>query len=887
MNDDDSDHLDGSVDATVSRPPRRAAVRESGSDVRSRQLDPGDVLGDRFTIIRFLARGGMGEVYEAADRHLQNKHCALKTLRSEIAGDASVRQRFEREVLLAREVTHPNVCPTFDLFRADGPRGPVLFLTMKLLRGESLGMRLKRAGAFTSEAALPIVRQMAHALDAAHRAGVIHRDFKPGNVMIEAAGGEPRVTVTDFGLSRAYEDDATLAETERVSGTLGYMAPELLHGGSATPASDVYALGVVVHEMLTGKRPVPKPGTAKFFPPSRLVPDLPRAWDRMVIGCLQADPAKRFQSAAEALSIADSGGASTRSARVRPPMSSQRRWLISGAVAAIVATAGWLAMPDIDTLLRPLPAHRFVALMAWPPDENLEYRPLIKTVLDTTSSRLARSEASVKDLLIISPADVAGQTSPMAPKDAVNALGANLVLAASIAPRAGGVALSLKVIDAATQRVIRERVVTAAESELNRLPERAAAAGARLLDVAPLARRAQDPDELANVPPAAYQQFAAAEDLASQPNDAGLEEAIERYQRALDIDPRFALAYARLSMAYTRTFTRTHDAALLTLASRNADLAMKYNPDSARTVLSRALVDVNSGRSQQALDEIGHALKIDPGNPQALIAKARTLRDLDRRAEEEEVYRAILKDRPNYWPAYVELGLALYRHGDTAKAAETFKEGSVVAPKVATLLTNLGTMYLVMDRTQEAVAALRRSLELSPTALAYSNLGSIAFAAGDYRQALDDYTRARDLRPTVHTMWRNIGDCYAMLGDTAQVAASYRKAAELLSAELAVNPRPGASWMSLAFYRAKLGERREAVEAMRNAEARGAGDLQSRFKRAQVLALLGEKEAALQQLLECLASGLSHTEVDLALDLKELRRDPRYVARVAQTKERK
>src|SRR5580693_3186877 len=197
----------------------------------TRRLKRGDTLGGRFVIVQFLANGGMGEVYEAADLHLQGKHYALKTLRSEVAANSALRLRFEREVLLAREVNHPNVCPTYDLFQVDGPKGPITFLTMKLLRGESLQARLKRAGPFNAEALVPIARQMAGALDAAHRVGVIHRDFKPGNVMIEYPGQqEPHVSITDFGLSRAQEADATLAETGHILGTPGYIAPELIQG---------------------------------------------------------------------------------------------------------------------------------------------------------------------------------------------------------------------------------------------------------------------------------------------------------------------------------------------------------------------------------------------------------------------------------------------------------------------------------------------------------------------------------------------------------------------------------------------------------------------------------------------------------------------------------
>src|SRR5262249_19251751 len=157
----------------------------------------------------------------------------------------------------------------------------------------------------------------------------------------------------------------------------------------------------------------------------------------------------------------------------------------------------------------------------------------------------------------------------------------------------------------------------------------------------------------------------------------------------------------KLSIAYSRKFQITHERAFLSLAERNADLALRYNPASAQSVLSRATVDRLSGRMQEALDGLERALQLDPGNPRILLDKAYALRVIDHRSEEQAVYREILKERPNFWPAYYELGFALIREGSYQKAADAFGEGSAVAPHVARLLANLGTAYLYLNRKKD------------------------------------------------------------------------------------------------------------------------------------------------------------------------------------------
>ena len=836
------------------------------------QLRPNDVLGGRFVIVQFLARGGMGEVYEAEDRHLQGKHLALKLMRPEVAADEAMRQRFEREVLLSREVVHRNVCPTYDLCRMEGPRGPVVFLTMKLLRGESLAARLRRSGPVPDDAALAIARQMADGLDAAHRAGVIHRDFKPGNVMLEGHGSDFRVSLTDFGLSRLYDSDSTAAGSSFVMGTLGYIAPEVLAGRPASPASDVYALGIVLHEMLTGTRP---------GGPLPMAPGLALAWRKAIAGCLAPDPADRFQSAGEMITnlIAGIEGGG----RALPEGRISRRTVIGicGGAAAVSVAGAYFAWPAIDSVLHPLPTRRFIALMTWPGEPEPSLRPLLNGIVDAIARHLVRAETYIKDLLVIRPNDVAGQTIRQ-PTEALHGLGANLVLAASLQGGTDTLVLMLRLLDAATNRVMRERRISAASREAEALSERGSAAVASMLQLPPAPFGPSDPEQLQRVPGAAYEAFSAAEKLLRSPNDEGLDQAIAEYQKALDADPNFALAFARLAVAYVRKFHNTRQTANLRLAENNSTHALALNPNSAKAVFSQGLVDLYCGRTSQASEKLAKAERMDPGNPDFLLHQAAALGDLGKTQEEEQIYRQLVKNRPNFWPAYNDLGWLLYSQGRLPEAAETFQEAAAVAPQVALPLANAGSMYLLLKRRADAIETFQKSVRIAPTELAYINLGNVAFEDRDYSKALQLYERARDLNPQSHFTWRSIGDCYGVTGNRKLMAQSYARAAEVLANNLKTNPRRGADWMTLAFYEAKVGRQLQAESDIRTAEERGAASVESQFMKAQTLAVLGRKKDALRLVLTCLDRGLSTVEVEYALDLNEIRMDPQYRRRVTQ-----
>lgn len=279
----------------------------------------GELVAQRWRIIRYVARGGMGEVYEAEDTALK-EIVALKTILPEIAANERATERFMREVAVARQVTHRHVCRIHDLGKhaseaplaARYPNREIPFVTMEMLRGESLAARIARRR-YDPDEALELIRQMAAALDAAHAAGIVHRDFKPGNVLLEPTpDGGVRAVVTDFGLARGTTPDSRFAATVTVGdGLLGspaYMAPEQVDGRSAGPRSDVYAFGTVVYEMVTGGLPFKGDNplavavrrlTENPIAPRHLRPDLDDVWEQAILRALERNPEQRFASAGE------------------------------------------------------------------------------------------------------------------------------------------------------------------------------------------------------------------------------------------------------------------------------------------------------------------------------------------------------------------------------------------------------------------------------------------------------------------------------------------------------------------------------------------------------------------------------------------------------------
>src|SRR5215472_11613156 len=268
-------------------------------------FQPGSVLGNRYEILQVLGRGGMGAVYKARDREV-NRVVALKVIRPDLAGNSSIIERFKQELILSREVTHKNVVRIYDLGDADG----VKFITMEYVEGNDLRSLIMEKKKFSPAEAVEIMLQICRALEAAHTVGVIHRDLKPQNIMRDHQG---RIVVMDFGLARLLESNA-MTQTGALVGTMDYMSPEQALGEQLDQRSDIYTLGLISYELLSGKMPFAAQSVVasllkrtheRAAPVLESDPTIPVSISNIVGKCLERDLNLRYQSTAELLKDLD------------------------------------------------------------------------------------------------------------------------------------------------------------------------------------------------------------------------------------------------------------------------------------------------------------------------------------------------------------------------------------------------------------------------------------------------------------------------------------------------------------------------------------------------------------------------------------------------------
>jgi tetratricopeptide (TPR) repeat protein/predicted Ser/Thr protein kinase len=539
--------------------PTAQGVSVGGSQA-SVALAPGAIIAGRYEILQVLGEGGMGTVYKATDREL-DRSVALKTIRPELASNPAIIKRFKQELILARQVTHRNVVRIFDLGEADG----VKFITMEYIEGRDLTSLLREKGKLAPKEAAEIMEQVCRALEAAHMEGVVHRDLKPQNIMIDAHG---KVAVMDFGIARSTEAAEAMTYTGAIIGTPQYMSPEQARGEKLDARSDLFSFGIVFYEMLTGNSPFKadtvmsslyKRTSEAARPAIELVPEIPRGLSEMVSKCLDRDLALRYQNAGEILADLDAWrGKRSTLASLPVVVPRTRRGLVwkwvAAAAAAVLLLVGTQIVVQRVTHKTPTQHAPVSVLVAdftnhtGDPifDDTLE--PMFNVALEGASfiNAYSRGDAHKLARKLPHPTD---KLDEQAARLVAVGQGISAVITGELGRRGDNYSISAIALDSVTGNVLAKTEVTAANKDevLLAIPKLASPIRIALGDTTPESvqvEKARGALTAASLE-AVHQYGVALEQLSA----GNTEEALQSYSKTIALDPNFARAYGGMAAA--------------------------------------------------------------------------------------------------------------------------------------------------------------------------------------------------------------------------------------------------------------------------------------------------------------------------------------------------
>jgi serine/threonine-protein kinase len=832
----------------------------------------------------------MGEVYRAEDTKLR-RQVALKRVSPVISGDQSYRQRLMKEAERASSLSHEHIAAVYDVLEENGE----IFVVMEYVEGQTLRERMKDP--FSEKEFFEIAIQCAEALVAAQAKGIVHRDIKPENIMLSSAGN---VKVLDFGVARRMPQPGAGGTTEtsdssssRFSGTPAYMAPEVLLEKDADGRADIFSLGVVLYEALTGRHPF----RADSFmatcdrilrespaPVTQLNPTISSGVEQLLGRMLAKSPSDRFHSAQELLhDLRRLQSGSVISYPVVRPATVRRTARAAALLVVAAALAIGATQPGVQRRVKSwlgvslLPEARHLAVL---PFEAVGGDERSKAFCDglvaTVTANL--TQLTERGFLQVVPTNEVRAAGVANVEQARQQLGVNLVLTGSLHISGDQVRVSYSLVDAATRRSLRANTVTASIANPFDLEDRVVYGVLEMLEVELRPGERQ-------VFAARGTQVASAYDLYLQGRGylenydraENVDRALGVFQEALRVDGNYAPALTGLGEAYWRKYESTHDPEWIGLGLKSCERALALDPQLAAARVCLGTVLNGTGRHELALGAWQRAVDLEPTSDAAFRGLAFTYQQLGKPSEAEETFRRAIGLRPHYWGGYTWLGTFYYRQARYAEAEQMFKQVVGLAPDSFLGYSNLGGLYVVMGRYAKAIEMLERSVAIRPTARAYTNLGTAHFYLKAYAEASRAYEQAAKLEERSPVHWWNLGDAYYWGPGTREKApAAYQQAITLAQERLKVNPRDAVQLGIAAVCHAMRGERQAALSNLSAALAIAPRDADLRFQAALVHIQIGEADKALDWLEKATAAGQSKSLIRNAPNFEAIREHPRY-----------
>ena len=787
-----------------SSPPPRSRI--SGSGTSAAVLQIGDLLGGRYEILQLLGEGGMGAVYKASDREL-DRFVALKVIRPELASNPSILARFKQELLLAHQVTHRNVIRIYDLGEAEG----VKFITMEFIEGKDLRNVIRDKKKYAPEEAVDVIQQVCQALDAAHSVGVIHRDLKPQNIMQDPGG---RILVMDFGLARTVEGDG-MTQTGAIVGTMEYMSPEQALAKELDQRSDIFALGLILYEMLTGKQPfvaesalasLIKRTQERAIPVSDVDAQIPGALSGIVSKCLERDVNDRYQTCAAILADLNTWKDKRAAGTIRleasvKPWGQTLPWpLIGGIVTALILALGGYMLRDRLFKTSPSSGSAAVATpavsLAILPFRNASGDPALDWLAPSLADMLTTEVGQSARLRSVNPSSLhqvfsdlrisSGTVLDQATIQRVaNFSNADRVVWGQYARFGDQIRIDATLQDIKNDRTFPLKIDAASEKDIPGAIDRLAESIRQKLAL---------PENVLKELKASSFQPSSKSLAALRDYNQGLDlerdgknlEAQKEFEAATKEDPAFALAFSRLAQTYS---TLGYDSEAEQSAKKAVDLSQDL-PEAEKYLIA-AIRSQATKNYPEAIKAYETLAKASPDNSDVQSALASLYADSGDLTKAREYYQKLLSANPKDIGATLNLGRIQIKSGDAQGSFDPLNRAYSLAAQVdnqeekATSLHLMAVAYRMLSKPQEVVRNEQEAISIwrhigQKRGLAFSlnEMARVQRSLGNNKDAMANFSEALQIRRDIGDK-RGLGDTLIDMGNFANGRGDYDQALKM------------------------------------------------------------------------------------------------------------